>query len=140
MRGDAARSRHFDLAGPRACSDPSQSRMGVEAELLTLRERFIMNAPLTSGKSLFNGRSIAVVVTVVIVMLIGPHEASAKGGIKGDSRPPISRTEAATETSSRTDATPTEFSGCGGKRFRDPNSHRCRGPADWAPGSSLGNE
>jgi len=81
------------------------------------------------------GRSIALVIALVILIPIAPHEASAKGGIKFDSRPLISSAEAATETSSGTKATTTEtlgFGGCGGKRYRDPNTHRCRGPADFA--------
>ena len=80
-----------------------------------------MNAPLTSGKFSLNGRSIALAVTLAILTPIAPHEASARGG-------PLhlfSRAEATTATTTAT------FGSCGGKRYRDPNTHRCRGPADF---------
>jgi hypothetical protein len=92
-----------------------------------------MNAPLTSGKFPLNGRNIALVGTLAIQMLIAPHEASARGGpfhlfpqAEAATVTP-SRTEAATVTPGRTET----FGGCGGKRYRDPNTHRCRGPADF---------
>jgi hypothetical protein len=88
-----------------------------------------MNAPLT-GK--FNCRSIALAV-IAILMLIAPHEASAKGGIKSNTFNPFSRAEAATITSSplQPHATTATFGRCGGKRYRDPITHQCRGPADF---------
>ena len=92
-----------------------------------------MIAPLTSGKCQLNGRSIALAVTLAILMSIAPHEASAKGGMKMCCLSPISRAEAAPITSPRRSEPTTETSGvgCGGKRYRDPISHRCRGPADF---------
>jgi hypothetical protein len=91
-----------------------------------------MDAPLTPGKYPLNGRSIALAV-IVILMLIAPHEASAKGGIKSNTFNPFSRAEAATITSSPAvpQATTLTLGGCGGKRYRDPYSHHCRGPADF---------
>jgi hypothetical protein len=94
-----------------------------------------MGAPLTSDKSLFNGRSIAVAVTLSILMSIAPRAASAKGGTfhLWTAWSPVSRAEAGTRTvtSSRTEETTETLGGCGGKRYRDPNTHRCRGPADF---------
>ena len=91
-----------------------------------------MNAPFTFGKFSLNGRSIALAVTLAIPMSIAPHEASAKGGMKMCCLSPISRAEAAPITSPRNEPT-TEILGvgCGGKRYRDPITHRCRGPADF---------
>jgi hypothetical protein len=95
------------------------------------RERTIMIAPWTSGKCPLNGRSIALAAPFAILMLIAPHEASAKGGIKSNSFSIFSKAEAATITSSpAVQHTPT-FGGCGGKRHRDPITHQCRGPADF---------
>ena len=54
-----------------------------------------MIAPLTFG----NGRSIALAVTLAILMSIAPHEASAKGGMKNGPIQIFSRAEAATITS-----------------------------------------
>ena len=92
-----------------------------------------MDAPLTSGKSVFNGRSIAVAVT--LLMSIAPLEASAKGGTfhLWSAWSPVSRAEAGTGTvtSSRIEPTTETLGACGGKRYRDPNTHRCRGPADF---------
>jgi hypothetical protein len=89
-----------------------------------------MIAPLTSNKCQLNGRSIASAATLAILMSVAPHQASAKGGIKSCCF--ISRAEAAPITSPRSVPT-TETSGvaCGGKRYRDPITHRCRGPADF---------
>jgi hypothetical protein len=91
-----------------------------------------MNAPLTLGKFPLRCRSIALAV-MAILMLIAPHEVSAKGGIKSNTFNPFSRAEAATITSSPLQTHPTTptFSGCGGKRYRDPYTHQCRGPADF---------
>jgi hypothetical protein len=92
-----------------------------------------MNAPLTSGKYPLNGRSIALTLTLAILMSIAPHEASAKGGTfrLESAWSPVSRADAATATPSRTEETTATLGGCGGKRYRDPNTHRCRGPADF---------
>jgi hypothetical protein len=91
-----------------------------------------MKASLTSGKSPLSGRSVALAVTLAILIPIAPHKVSAKGGTfhLWDPWSPVSRAEAKTETSSRSEATTLTIRGCGGKRYRDPNSHRCRGPAD----------
>ena len=91
-----------------------------------------MNAPLTLGKFPLNCRSIASAV-IAILMLIAPHEALAKGGIKSNTFNPFSRAEAATITSSPAvpQAKTLTFGGCGGKRHRDPYTHQCRGPADF---------
>jgi hypothetical protein len=87
-----------------------------------------MNASLMSGKSLLNGRSITVAVTLSILMSIAPHEASAKGGTFHL----FSRAEAAPITSPRREPTTETLGvGCGGKRYRDPITHRCHGPADF---------
>jgi hypothetical protein len=90
-----------------------------------------MIAPLTSGKSQLNSRSIALAITLAIPMSIAPHEASAKGGMKFCCLSPIPKAEAAPITSSRTESTTETLGGCGGKRYRDPKTHRCRGPADF---------
>ena len=86
-----------------------------------------MIAPLTSG----NGRSIALAISLAILMSIAPHEALAKGGMKMCCL--ISSAGAATLNSSQTKpATETlSFGSCGGKRYRDPITHRCRGPAEF---------
>ena len=86
-----------------------------------------MIAPLTSG----NGRSIALALTLAILVSIAPHQALAKGGMKMCCL--IPRAEAATITSKPLEAhAPTMIiGGCGGKRYRDPITHQCRGPADF---------
>jgi hypothetical protein len=86
---------------------------------------------LTSDKCQLNGRSIALAVALAILMSIAPHEASAKGGIKSCCF--TTRAEAATITSKPLEPhEPTIiFGGCGGKRYRDPITHHCRGPADF---------
>jgi hypothetical protein len=87
-----------------------------------------MIAPLIFGKCQQNGRSVALAATLAILMSIAPHEASAKGGMK----PFVTRAEAAPIGSLRTEPTTETLGvGCGGKRYRDPNTHRCRGPADF---------
>jgi len=89
-----------------------------------------MNAPLTLGKFSLDGRSIILAGTLAILMSIAPHQASAKGGIKSCCL--ISGAEAAPITSPRSEPTTEILSvGCGGKRYRDPITHRCRGPADF---------
>jgi hypothetical protein len=77
--------------------------------------------------------SIRIVVTVAIAMSIAPHEALAKGGtFHLGVWSPVSRAEATPVNSPRTEtAEPLSFGGCGGKRYRDPNTHRCRGPGDF---------
>jgi len=84
-----------------------------------------MIAPLNQ----LNGLVIALAVTLSILISTVPHEASVKGGITFHVFP---RAEAATLTSPRS-GPPTEplGVGCGGKRYRDPITHRCRGPADF---------
>ena len=91
-----------------------------------------MNAPFTFGKFSLNGRSIALAVTLAIPMSIAPHEASAKGGMKMCCLI-IPRAEAATINSKPLEphAPTVIFGGCGGKRYRDPITHQCRGPADF---------
>ena len=86
----------------------------------------------TSDKYQLNGRSIVVAVTLAILSAVAPHKASAKGGtFLWSHLSPVSQAEAKTETSSRTGATPLTIGGCGGKRYRDPITHQCRGPADF---------
>ena len=90
-----------------------------------------MKASLTFGKYPLSGRSIVLAVTLAILAAVAPHEASARGGpLHLSDAWAVSRAEAKTETSSRPEATPLAIRGCGGKRYRDPNTHRCRGPAD----------
>lgn len=90
-------------------------------------------APLRSGECLLHRRGVALAVTSVSVMSIAPHQASAKGGtfhlgtfVLGAEAAPLisSRTETAKPD-------PLSFGGCGGKRYRDPNTHRCRSPSDF---------
>jgi hypothetical protein len=80
-------------------------------------------------------RSICVVITLAIVMSIAPREVSAKGGtFHLGTWSPVSRAEATPVTSLPTEAAkpePLSFGGCGGKRYRDPDTHRCRGPEDF---------
>ena len=98
-----------------------------------------MNTPLTSAKFPFDGRSIAFAASLAILMLIAPHEASAKGGTfhlwTAWSHVTTSRAEAGTGASGSRPASKTQplgvLSGCGGKRYRDPNTGQCRGPADF---------
>ena len=90
-----------------------------------------MKSSLTSGKSP-SGRGVALAATLAILTLTEAHEASAKGGVIHL----FSAAQAATATSPRAPATieahsPTIFGSCGGRRIRDPNTHRCRGPADF---------
>ena len=90
-----------------------------------------MKFSLMSGKSL-DGRGVALAVTSATLMLTAPHEALAKGGTFHL----FSAAQAATITSPRTEATTethpqTILGSCGGRRTRDPNTNRCRGPADF---------
>jgi hypothetical protein len=78
-----------------------------------------MKASLTSGKYPLSGDSI---VLVVIVTPVAPNKASARGTFQLS--PSVIRAEAKTETSSRPEATPLTIRGCGGKRYRNPNTHR----------------
>jgi len=75
------------------------------------------------------GRSIALALTLAILMSVTPHQASAKGGIKSCCF--ISSAQAATITSPQSQPTTETLGSCGGKRYRDPITHRCRGPADF---------
>ena len=90
-----------------------------------------MIALLTSGKRQLNGCSIALAVTLAILISTVPHEAFAKGGTFHL----FSSAQAATIISPRTEparpVTIETLGSCGGKRYRDPNTHRCRGPADF---------
>ena len=82
----------------------------------------------TIGKCQLNGVGIALAVTLSILMSIAPHEASAKGGTFHL----FPRAEAATITSPRSEPRTEPLGmGCGGKRYRDPITHRCRGAADF---------
>ena len=88
-----------------------------------------MNVPL--AKFPISGRGIAVaVLALAILTSIAPHEASAKGGTFHLFS---STAQAATLTSnsSRMHETSETLGGCGGKRYRDPITHRCHGPADF---------
>ena len=87
---------------------------------------------LTSDKCQLKGRSIALAATLAILMSVAPHQASAKGGMKMCCL--ISSAGAATLNSSNTKpaAETLSFGGCGGrKRYRDPITHQCRGPANF---------
>jgi len=81
--------------------------------------------------------SIGVAVAFATLMSIALNEASAKGGFftLHSAWSPVSRAEAGTITHPHAEVTapaPIEtFGGCGGKRYRDPNTHRCRGPGDF---------
>ena len=84
----------------------------------------------TSDKCQLNGRSIALAVTLAILMSVAPHQASAKGGIKSCCF--VTRAEAAPITSPHSQLTTETLGvGCDGKRYRDPITHQCRGPADF---------
>jgi len=84
----------------------------------------------SSLRKYLNGLCIVSAVILVILISVAPHQASAKGGIKSCCF--TTRAEAAPITSSRSEPTAETFGvGCGGKRSRDPITHRCRGPADF---------
>jgi hypothetical protein len=92
-----------------------------------------MKSSLISGKSPLSSRGIALALALAILIPTAPREALAKGGAFHLFS---AAAQAATITSPRTEATtetrsPIIFGSCGGKRFRDPNTHRCRGPADF---------
>jgi hypothetical protein len=92
-----------------------------------------MNGPLALRTFPLDHRSIALAAAFAILLPIAPREASAKGGTfhlwsAWSHTTNVSLPEATTV--SHTEAT-TVFGvlgGCGGKRYRDPNTHRCRGP------------
>ena len=89
---------------------------------------------LTSDKCQLNGRNIALAVVLAILMSIAPHEASARGGFFSlyTAWSPVSRANAATITPSPAPhPTTLTIGGCGGKRYKDPITHQCRGPADF---------
>ena len=86
-----------------------------------------MKSSLVSGK-------VALAVSLAILIPAVPRDALAKGGVIHLFS--ASAAQAATVTSSRTEATsethsPIILGSCGGRRIRDPNTHRCRGPADF---------
>jgi hypothetical protein len=91
-----------------------------------------MKSSLMSSKSQLSGRGIASASALVILILTAPDEALARGGVfhlfpaAQAATVPSPRTEATTETHP-----PTILGSCGGRRIRDPNTHRCRGPADF---------
>ena len=91
-----------------------------------------MIAPLASGQCQPNGRRIALGI-IAILMSIAPHEASARGGpLHLLDAWAVSRAQAATGSASRNEPTTETLGvGCSGKRYRDPTTHRCRGPADF---------
>jgi hypothetical protein len=80
-----------------------------------------------------SGHTIALVVILAILVTIAPHEVRAKGGTF-HLFSTVVRAEAATNATASRPESKTEplgiFSGCGGRRYMDPNTHRCRGPAD----------
>jgi len=80
----------------------------------------------------FDGRNIALVATLAFLVPIAPHEALAKGGVF-HLFTPFSRAEAGASGSRPEPKTEplSVLGGCGGKRFRDPTTHRCRGPGDF---------
>ena len=88
---------------------------------------------MTSDKCQLNGRSIALAVTLAILISVAPHQASAKGGMKNGPIQIFSTAEAATITSKPVEphAPTITIGGGGGKRYRDPITHQCRGPADF---------
>lgn len=93
------------------------------------------NVPLTSCQFRTKAHGIVFAIALAVQMLIAPNETSAKGGRFSlhSAFSPVSRAEAGTVTSSPSRATtsePLNFGACGGKRYRDPNTHKCRGPAD----------
>jgi hypothetical protein len=88
-----------------------------------------MKFSLMSGKSPLSSRGIALALAILIPTA---SEALAKGGVIHL----FSAAQAATVNSPRTEATtetrsPIVFGNCGGRRSRGPNTHRCRGPADF---------
>jgi hypothetical protein len=90
------------------------------------------NVPLTSRQSRLIGRGIVLAVALALQMLIAPHQASAKGGTF-HLWSAFGRAEAAPITApshGEREQQPLTLGGCGGKRYRDPNTHQCRGPAD----------
>jgi hypothetical protein len=89
-----------------------------------------MKTSVTSSKSPLSGCGVVLAVTLLILTV--PHEALARGGVFHL----FSAAQAATVTSPRAEVrtethSPTVLGSCGGKRYRDPNTHRCRGPADY---------
>jgi hypothetical protein len=58
-------------------------------------------------------------IALAVILAIMPHQASAKSDTH-----PFSKATAVELT--------TVIGGCGGKRYRDPDTDRCRGPADVA--------
>jgi hypothetical protein len=89
-----------------------------------------MNGPLAPRTFPLGCRWVALAVTLAMFLPIAPHEASAKGGAF-HLFPAVVRAEAKTVTSpAPPEVTTITFGGCGGKRYRDPSTHRCRGPAD----------
>jgi hypothetical protein len=95
-----------------------------------------MKSSLMSGKFPLSSRGIALALAFVLALAIlvptMSREALAKGGVFHL----FSAAQAATVNSPRTEATtetrsPIVLGSCGGRRIRDPNTHRCRGPADF---------
>jgi hypothetical protein len=89
-----------------------------------------MNGPLAPRTFPLGCRFIALAVTLAMLLPIPPHEASAKGGAF-HLFTAVVRAEAKSVTSpAPPEARPITFGGCGGRRYRDPSTHQCRGPAD----------
>jgi hypothetical protein len=96
-----------------------------------------MNGPLAPRACSLGRRSIALAVTLAITTLIVPNEASAKGGafhLWTAWSHLTAMPWAGATTVSHQEATTVfgVFGGCGGKRYRDPNTRRCRSPADFS--------
>jgi hypothetical protein len=91
-----------------------------------------MKSSLMSGKFPLSSRGIALALALAILIPTASREAFTKGGVLHL----FSAAQAASVNSPRTEATtetrsPIVLGSCGGRRIRDPNTHRCRGPADF---------
>jgi hypothetical protein len=91
-----------------------------------------MKSSVMLGKSPLSSHWIALALALAILIPTASREALARGGVFHL----FSAAQAATVNSPRTEATtetrpPIVFGNCGGRRSRDPNTHRCRGPADF---------
>ena len=98
-----------------------------------------MNVPLASRKFPLGSRGIVLAaLALAILTSIAPDEASAKGGtfrlfsaFSSASAATITSPQSQTTTQATTTTTFGLLGSCGGKRYRDPNTHKCRGPGNF---------
>ena len=89
-----------------------------------------MNASLLAPGVSVGRWTFIVAVSIAILVSIASREASARGGTIIHLFP-SQMAKSPSTTGSITQTSAPVLAGCGGKRYRDPATHQCRGPADF---------